>query len=262
MSFPLPIRAALSFLRQPEVRETRRRPSCRLGDAERLEPRRQLSVSVGMPVLDAKSDSGARDGVTAIVTPAFSGRVAKGTSAMLEITSIETGVVSTVKATTSKAGTWKAAVPRTTPLANGAYLVKAIQTATGVDPVASNALQIRIENRAPSVQSFAFDPATFTATLKFDMPVKGVSLKNFAISADWFPGWIRLSDRRAKPLGVQLSPGSGAGSDTYTIRLGRADLVEPGQYTLRFDPMQGAVVSTQTNVRVGSAGIRDVSAEL
>lgn len=264
MSVASSIRSALSRLTGSSRRlSARRRPARTFGNTERLEPRQQLSVSVGLPQLNPKSDTGARDGVTSITTPLFAGIVAKGTTAQLEITNVDTGlVVTTLTAATRKTGAWSVAVPRGSALAEGSYEVRAIQSAVGVDPVKSEPLAIRISTRAPTLQSFTFDATTYTATVKFDAPVRGVTLGNFSITGDWLPGWIKLTDKRVRPLGIVLSPSSAtAASDTFTVTLGRTDLIESGSYTLRFDPTQSKIVSNQTGVRTALTS-QSISAEL
>ena len=213
-----------------------RRRAARLSHAERLESRLQLSATVLTPMLDARSDTGARDQVTAVTAPVFSGRVAQGTTATLAVTNADTGDTSTFAAVTKKNGSWRVAVPRSSPLAEGRYLVKAIQLSGGVAAGESADLEIRIVTRPPAVTSFTFDLVSFSSTLRFDQVVKGVSLKNFSISGGSLPGSISLADKRVKPLGVTISPSSTAAGDTFVVSIANSVLTRAGRRFPRSRP--------------------------
>jgi len=238
-----------------------RRRAARLSHAERLESRLQLSATVLTPMLDARSDTGARDQVTAVTAPVFSGRVAQGTTATLAVTNADTGDTSTFAAVTKKNGSWRVAVPRSSPLAEGRYLVKAIQLSGGVAAGESADLEIRIVTRPPAVTSFTFDLVSFSSTLRFDQVVKGVSLKNFSISGGSLPGSISLADKRVKPLGVTISPSSTAAGDTFVVSIANSEYVDAGRYTLRFDPSRTKISAFETAVKA-SGQVREVLAEV
>jgi len=238
-----------------------RRRAARLSCAERLESRLQLSATVLTPMLYARSDTGARDRVTAVTAPVFSGRVAKGTTATLAVTNSDTGDTSTFAAVTKKNGSWRVALPKSSPLAEGRYLVKAIQLSGGVAAGESADLEIRIVTRAPALTSFTFDLASFASTLRFDQAVKGVSLKNFSISGGSLPGWISLADKRVKPLGVRISPSSTAAGDTFVVSIANSEYVDAGLYTIRFDPSRTKISAFETAVKA-SGRVHDVLADV
>jgi len=232
-----------------------------LEGGERLESRLQLSAVVLMPKLDTRSDSGARDGITAVTAPVFSGKVAKGTTAVVAVTSADTGVTAEFLAATTKAGSWRLAVSKSSPLADGRYFVSAIQVAGGERAGQSAPLEIRIASQRPAIASFTFDPESFTATVRFDQPVRGVSLQNFLIRGDGLPGFISLTDNRVKQLGIGISPSSKTGSDTFVITIRNRNLVESGRYTLRFEPGRTTISSVQTGLRA-SPQIQEITADV
>jgi len=236
----------------------RRRPG-RLEGGERLESRLQLSAVVLTPKLDPRSDSGARDRITAVTAPVFSGKVARGTAAIVVVTNADTGVTAEFAAATKKTGAWRLAVPRSSPLADGRYSVSAIQIAGGAVAGQSAPLEIRIASRPAAITSLTFDPDRYVATIRFDQPVRGVSLKNFFIRADGLFGSISLADKRARPLGIGISPSSKAGSDTFVITIRNLGMVESGLYTLRFEPARTKITSIQTGLRA-SPQVREVTA--
>jgi len=202
--------------------------------------------------MTAATDTGVRDGITALGTPAFAGKAVPGTVLRVEEAGRLIGVT-----TASKSGDWTLPTPASRAFAAGPHTISVTAVAKGNVASRATPYGFRIDNAAPTAR-LTYDSSTGRAVLRFSRPVTGVSPASLQLSGRTNSGVslsMSLADPRLAAFVGAVRMTTSADRTTYTFSTAKT-IVEPGSYQLTatttpriVDSLVGNAFKTAVSVR-------------
>jgi len=220
-----------------ERRRGRRPPWAAAACGERLEERAALAVAplpAATPTrapsvwMTAATDTGVRDEITFLATPAFAGKATPGA-----VLRVEEGGRLVGMATANKAGDWSLATPAAKAFAAGPHTIRVTATAKGSLASQATPYGFRIDNAAPTA-TLTYDNTTCRAVLRFSRPVTGVTAATLQLSGRTASGVslaMTLADARLAAYAGKTSVIASADRTTYTFATATM-ISEAGSYQL------------------------------
>ena len=196
---------------------------------ESLEQRMALT-SAPYIGLTAASDTGARDNITRIANPVFTGVAPARSTVFVSVD----GQLLPTTATATVRGTWS--LRTLAPLGDGAHTITGIAVLGVRPPIALRPLSM-IVDKTPPTASLAYDSLNGRATLTFSEPVSGVRLSSLILSGRTQSGLsianVPIKDSRASLYVGLIRLSQSPDRRTFTFQQ-QLVLAESGTYTLSF----------------------------